>query len=340
MQRHPDNADLRGALGFSLIFVAKYAPDGQAEALLREARQSIQRGAELSPNAPMIYLAKAMLVNGPLGLAEQETLTRTALRLNPNLNVADNGLGEEMISVGRTDEGVGLIVRSVQLDPMSEVVVANAVHDLVRAGRPDEASRVMEQQENLWPDDEATRGDKYGIASYFGTQQDVAALDKAYGKPMDIGIDPSRIAARWQALATHDPQVIRRLVSNCFKDYGKSYGQSGDEGCLNTMVRVGDLDDAFRFAAVAYPDHRDLYPPHGDGWILHPPLGIDTVWLFTPAMKPFRDDPRFWEVAVRTGLANYWQTTQQWPDFCREQMGRCKRLASATLAKSPARHSG
>jgi hypothetical protein len=98
---------------------------------------------------------------------------------------------------------------------------------------------------------------------------------------------------------------------------------------------VGVLDDAFRFAALAYPDARKLYPPHADDWIIKPPWSLDTAWLFTPAMKPFRDDPRFWDVAVRTGLAGYWRTTGQWPDFCRDQTDRCKALAGAALAKSP-----
>ena len=46
-------------------------------------------------------------------------------------------------------------------------------------------------------------------------------------------------------------------------------------------------------------------------------------------MAPFRNDPRFWQVALRTGLVNYWQTTQQWPDFCRGQLSTCKARAAA-----------
>ena len=49
-------------------------------------------------------------------------------------------------------------------------------------------------------------------------------------------------------------------------------------------------------------------------------------------MTPFRNDPRFWQVALRTGLINYWQTTQQWPDFCRGQLDTCKARAAAASA--------
>ena len=73
---------------------------------------------------------------------------------------------------------------------------------------------------------------------------------------------------------------------------------------------------------------------------MEPPYAFDTAWLFSPEMKPFRDDPRFWDVAVRTGLVNYWQSTGSWPDFCQSQLDICKRLAAAAALAHPPRPVG
>jgi hypothetical protein len=104
------------------------------------------------------------------------------------------------------------------------------------------------------------------------------------------------------------------------------------------MVVMGELDDAFRFAEQGYPDTRRLYPIDDDRWLTAPPNCLDTAQLFSPRMTPFRNDPRFWQVALRTGLINYWQTTRQWPDFCRDQLDTCKaQAAQAVRSDSAAR---
>ena len=37
---------------------------------------------------------------------------------------------------------------------------------------------------------------------------------------------------------------------------------------------------------------------------------------FRPALRKFRQDPRFMAVAKRMGLVDYWQKSGNWPDFC------------------------
>ena len=64
---------------------------------------------------------------------------------------------------------------------------------------------------------------------------------------------------------------------------------------------VGRLDDAF--AAT-----REF-----------PQLEADTSYLFEPATAAMRRDPRFWEVAERTGLLRYWKVRRVWPDFCSDR---------------------
>ena len=60
--------------------------------------------------------------------------------------------------------------------------------------------------------------------------------------------------------------------------------------------------------------------------------------LFYRELAPLRADPRFWSLAKRVGLAEYWLKSNQWPDFCAEPglVYNCRTEAlRVTAAASP-----
>jgi hypothetical protein len=81
---------------------------------------------------------------------------------------------------------------------------------------------------------------------------------------------------------------------------------------------IGDLDGAYEHAERNLAA-RDRF--------------MDTVFLFYPEMREFRRDPRFWPLVARMGLADYWLTTDEWPDFCAEPnlSYECKPAAKAAV---------
>jgi len=268
---------------------------------------------------------------------------RKSLSLTPNFHVTYNGLGEMLMMAGREDEGAALIERSVQLDPMSGVVVNAAVSDFVKAGHADAARQLFDREERIWPGDWRTIGSEFNIAFYQGTPQQAADFARRHIPPKGSTAERIMDASGLDAWLTRDRRLIRRMITKCFdeiqkparSDIGDPTPQLVAPDCLIQMVRLGAIDDAFRFAAQAYPDHRNLYPVTSDEWVTQPWQWPDTTWLFIPPMKPFRDDPRFWDVAVRTGLVNYWQSTGSWPDFCQPQLDSCKRLGAAAALARP-----
>ncbi|HEY1878861.1 MAG TPA: winged helix-turn-helix domain-containing protein, partial [Caulobacteraceae bacterium] len=168
-RRHPDDGDLQAAIAITAVFGAQQAPPSDRPALVLLARLSTAKAAELRPNSALLHIARQLLVGGPLSYAQQERELRKAKDLDPNLHVTFNALGELMITVGRTNEGVALITRSIQLEPMSEVVIAGGANDFVEAGAADEANDALQREENLWPDDaEAARHLRYVTAFYLG----------------------------------------------------------------------------------------------------------------------------------------------------------------------------
>ncbi len=335
--RHPGDGDLQASTAISAIYAAQAAPPADRPALIRLARLSMAKAERLSSTSALLYNARQLFLGGPLSYAAQERELRRAVALDPNLHVTFNALGEVMLSVGRTKEGVGLITRSIQLDPMSLVVVGMGIHDFAEAGASDEANDALKRLETVWPDEvEGARHARYEIAFYTGAPREVLAVVGESPGPIHHSIPATQRDAMLRALTASDRGAVRRMVAECFANYGRSGGQVADPECLFEMVERGDLDDAFRFAELAYPDHRHLYPLGADGWLINPPLGLDPVGLFTPKMKPFRDDPRFWDVALRSGLVDYWRSTGAWPDDCQNQLAVCQARAAAARARDRA----
>jgi hypothetical protein len=268
---------------------------------------------------------------------------RKSLSLTPGFHVTYNGLGYALMMVGRMSEGASLTERAAQLDPMSHVVVSSASAALVKAGRADEASRMLDREEQVWPGDWRTIASEFNVAIYQGGPQQALDFARRHIPPKGSTTEEIMNAMGLDAWLTRDPGAIRRMIANCFVEVQKPAQPAiGDPtpplvvpDCLIQMVRLGAMDDAFRFAALAYPDHRNLYPVDSDKWITEPWQWLDPTWLFIPPMKPFRDDPRFWDVAARSGLVDYWQATGSWPDFCAPQLDRCKALAAAAARANP-----
>jgi tetratricopeptide (TPR) repeat protein len=272
-----------------------------------------------------------------MNLVNQERLLRDAMRFNPTFAPTYNTLGREMLNVGRTDEGVALLRRSVQIDPLSAMMNGAAAAGYVNAGRRTDASEALERAEALWPDSGWDRLIKFEMASYLGTPRDMAAVEKLFPHRItNLHVRQADADLMIRAEMTGDKTLVARSIGACFDSFGKTLNGFWDQTCLLMMVRNGAMDDAFRFAARAFPDNRELYPPDDDRWIAAPPLSINSRALFLPKMARFRNDSRFWSLALRTGLVGYWRTTQQWPDFCRGQMEVCKARAAEVIRNTPA----
>ena len=336
--RYPDDGELQASAGIAVAELAGAIPESQRSQSMQMARADIARGERLAPRSGLIYYGKADLVNGPMSQPVQERLLRQSMQASPNFAPTAIGLGELMLQVGRVDEGVAMVQRSTELDPLSDLVNGKSVLLYVQAGQEAQASQAFAREVAIWPTSGWIPFLSIQRAAYFGTVQDTDAVSKQYPSgPNANGTSSSDASLMRLAFLTGNKGLFRTAFSNCFKSYGQSVGQGWDDFCLFAMVQEGALDDAFRFAELAYPDTRYLYPVDDDRWLTTPPKVLSTTRLFAPKMAAFRNDPRFWQVALRTGLVNYWLATQQWPDFCRGQLDICKARAAA-VTRSDAAH--
>jgi hypothetical protein len=111
-----------------------------------------------------------------------------------------------------------------------------------------------------------------------------------------------------------DRQKARQLASQLPVD------ASSAPLVVTWSAAIGDLDTAFRFANAVSPGYATT--------------GI-IDFLFQPQTRLMREDPRFFALMKRYSLAQFWQSTGRWPDFCAgPHLDGCK---AAVAAQLPAR---
>lgn len=99
-----------------------------------------------------------------------------------------------------------------------------------------------------------------------------------------------------RVLAARRGETIDRV------ELSRACGGDG-ESSARFLAMAGDIDGAYREVEGSLNvGHSRPASPH----------------LFWPEMRPFIRDSRFWPLAARLKLVDYWLDTDQWPDFCSE----------------------
>ena len=81
------------------------------------------------------------------------------------------------------------------------------------------------------------------------------------------------------------------------------------------FAQIGDLDDAFAYAADIYPPRLGRTAAEDEKLWIADPFLLDTAFLTGRGAAPMRRDPRYLPLARRLGLIDYWRTGRL-PDFC------------------------
>jgi hypothetical protein len=85
------------------------------------------------------------------------------------------------------------------------------------------------------------------------------------------------------------------------------------------FAAVGDLDGAYAVADKLYPRRVGRTPAETERiWLDDPDGAGPGQFITSPGAAPMRRDPRYLQLAERTGLLAYWRGGRI-PDFCRKQ---------------------
>ena len=290
-------------------YLAPLLPPDQASSIRIEAAKAAKRALELDPHSADAYVAQEMLLP-PTAWEKREGLLRKAVSVDPRWPHSNGFLGMFLTETGRMREAAVYGQRAAAADLQIDWKPFGA-RMACAAGETDGAISELRQDLANSPADadskwalrwcllEAGKVRKSQTMDPPQDSHDLAELRKAAENVIATGsaIDRERARQIGSKLATD--QSIARFV-------------------VPWSAAAGDVDTAFRFAATLSPG----YPTTGI---------ID--FMFMPETASMRRDPRFFSLAKRYGLTQFWQATGRWPDFCAgSRLGNCKAAAATQLA--------
>jgi TolB-like protein/DNA-binding winged helix-turn-helix (wHTH) protein/Flp pilus assembly protein TadD len=276
----PTFAPAYAGLSYTYSLLANYGVLSPTEAF-PQAEAAARKALELDPNSPEAHTALAFPkhhYNWEWAAAEREY--KTAIALSPSYPTAHLLYAEYLSSVGRHDEAIAEMHRSLELDPLSLVYMSNLGRFLYHARRYDEAIEVLKKTLELDPNRVYAR--IHLAMSYEEKGMYSEALQEYERIKTHFGGEPSPGMARLLAM-TGQPkraQEIARVLR----------GEAGDSDWFfiaGVYAALGDKDEAFACLQKAYEKH-DFF------------LVFLKVY---PYMDPLRSDPRYQNLLRRIGLS-------------------------------------
>lgn len=273
----------------TLADLAGLAEGNQPQAL-RQLRTDMEQARKEFPELPALTLAELYFL--PMTAKEQRLglLAKAAAR-SPN---DPDIVGAQVLplqGVGRMYEAVAAARRARELDPLSPTATAQVIMALAYGGQIDEARRELSQAERLWAGTGALRDILWAFHLRYGNPRLAKELAGFSAEGLDL-----YLAAR----ADPSPASISKLVATIKEHRNDTRGDIGF--AIQALAEFDQTDELLRWLGGA--------PREG--------LAAISYVLFRPAFAKFRRDPRFMAVAARIGLVDYWLSTDEWPDYCRD----------------------
>ena len=313
MAKAPNFAPAQSDFAKFAAYLAPLLPADQAATVRAESARAAKRALELDPRAADAYVAREMLLP-PTEWAKREALLRKAVSVDPNWPHANGFLGMFLGETGRMREaaiyGQRAAAADLQIDwkPFGTKMACDA-------GQAAELIADLKQRLANAPGDPDLNWAYRLCLIDAGQFRDALATED----PAALGgINPSALR---QA-------VERAQISRSPADSAKALKLAPRVAALNDKLvpfaatsssALGDTNTAFRLLENFRPGY---------------PMTSISDFLFYPQSEAMRRDPRFFPLMKRYGLAQFWQSTGRWPDFCSgPRLTGCKAAVAAQLAQ-------
>lgn len=319
----PDLASAQLNVAFSTAFVLAQLPRSERREAVAQARLAAKRTLNLRPDFGDTYATWCVL-NSQARMAECEDRLRAGKRVDPDAAFLNTFLSHLLRVVGRFEESGELANLAHTHDVYVPTKLAWMLKTLEFSGQAEAAQELFDQGARWWPDykDMFFRNRMFGLIQR-GDFDALLPLEKETGaEDAQPGYQSS--TAIVAALMSKSAVALRRACPD-----GDKYLLN--VRCMLAFAKLGDLDGAYAIADKLYPATVGRTPAETESiWLNDVPDGLPLEYITSPAAAPMRRDPRYLQLAQRTGLLAYWRSGRL-PDFCRNQPEPiCKQFARRT----------
>lgn len=259
-------------------------------------RRNLQRAQKLGIAAPGIYFAETSLRQSNDFAGRIDSLERGISKYPEDASLHST-LASALMSVGRQNDAVSEALAASELDPLSPATRSNYIYILGHSGRYEQAKQEIDRAERLWPGTTAL-----GQIRFF--------LDLRYGDPRSALALARQGALRWgqgqvEAFLNARIEPTEANIDRAIAEAAKFNRQQPIyiSGPAQALGAFGRTDDAIKVLL---------------GYRTPQFAGYNSETFFRPALREVRRDPQFMQAMAQMGLAQYWQRSGKWPDFCFE----------------------
>ncbi|MFN3944873.1 MAG: winged helix-turn-helix domain-containing protein [Allosphingosinicella sp.] len=307
-------AQVEAMLGYALGGRGSFSDTPHKQELRAAARQHLLRARRLDPGIGLTWATAALLVD-PAHWEKVLELRQRGLAIAPDSAHLHDAMAVSLAAIGRVSDAAASARRAVELDPVAPEHRETLIRALLSAGIVEEARRELELAEAMSPRSPQIRGARYAYDLRYGN---AAALLKsiergeveAYGSAEANG--PNMLLLRARADPT--PANVDALLESTGRVWRRHPYMP--QMHLPALGQFGKIDQAF----AVLEDPQALAG-----------MRTSTDILFRPPLRPLRSDRRFFTVAQRLGLLEYWSANNRWPDFCQSIPLDCRAEADRLL---------
>ena len=289
----------------------------QRAAAFDEADRAAQRALSLDPHTGLAYYALAKTKPGIANWSRRVALLAHGLRVEPDGSELNNAMGQELLRVGRSGEGIGYLNRSVRFDPLNPVKTAVLIPILAYYGDRDGATALAATASALWPRNPMIWDAVFAMESRSGDPAKALVMAQ---DPQRLGLRNADEAQRWTTTlrARLDPSRVKVDAAIAEWTHIPADPDQDPLPVAGTLAALGRINLAFGMLARSTAPANEKYDER----------------LFRDDLAAFRADPRFMPLAARRGLVAVWRASGRWPDFCAASPAQ-NRCPPAVPARDP-----
>jgi len=250
-----------------------------------EAYAAATRARELDPDLADAWNSLGIIASSSGDVAGGLALLRKSIELNPGRAFAHEILSRGLCAFGRIDEALAAATKAIELDPLSSIIRTGLGDTLYYAREYQKSVFHYRMAIELDPRFDGAHTDLARALEALGHFEEARA-EYEEGRRLAGGIAGPSFGLAHLAAASGDEAEARRILAELTAARGRRVVSAWGIAALHASL--GDIDDAFAWLETAITEKAS---------------GL--MWLRVhPRLDPIREDPRYWPMVERVGLAD------------------------------------